>query len=107
MLPRDIVERPFHFASAVSFATAVLSFLFTSQGKLQSSAGEIGNLIKAPQGRALQSINLRGQFQNSVSKHGFHKITVLGTAGQDTSKTASQAASHRMCALSSSGTTTS
>lgn len=100
MSPRDIAKRPFHFASAVSFATAVLSFLFTSQGKLQSSVGEIGNLIKAPQGRALQSINLRGQFQNSVSKHGLHGTAVLGTA-------ASQAASHRMCSLSSSGTITS
>lgn len=92
MLPRGIVKRPFHFASAVSFATAVLSFLFISQGKLQSSVGEIGNLIKAPQGRALQSISLRGQFQNSVSKYGLHKITVLGTAEQDMSK---ENSSHR------------
>lgn len=30
VLPRDIVKRWFHFASAVSFATSVLSFLFRS-----------------------------------------------------------------------------
>lgn len=85
MLLRDVVKRPFHFASAASSATAVLSFLFTSQGKLQSSVGEIGNLLKPPQGRALQSTNLRGQLKNSVGKHGLHG-TVLSTAGQDTSK---------------------
>lgn len=92
------MKRPFHFVSAVSFATAVLSFLFRSQGMLQSSGGEIGKLIKAPQGRALESVSLRGQFQNPVNKQGLHKTPVLGIAGTDTSKDklSPRAASHRM-----------
>lgn len=109
MLPRDIVKRPFHFVSAVSFATAVLSFLFRSQGMLQSSGGEIGKLIKAPQGRALESVSLRGQFQNPVNKQGLHKTTVLGIAGRDASKDklSPRAASQRMCSSISGGTTAS
>lgn len=86
VLPRDIVKRWFHFASAVSFATSVLSFLFRSQGMLQSFGGEIGKFIEAPQGKALESISPRGPFQNSVNKHKLHKTTVLGIAGRDVSK---------------------
>lgn len=76
---------------------------------LQSFGGEIGKLVKAPQGRALESVSLRGQIQNSVNKHRLQKTTVLGTAGRDMSmdKLSPGAASHRMCSSTSGGTTAS
>lgn len=58
-----MVKRLFHFVSAVSFAPVVLSFLFRSQGMLLSFGGEIGKLIKAPQGGALER-----QSQEPISK---------------------------------------
>lgn len=72
---------------------------------LPSFGAEIGELMEAPQGRALQSVSLRGPLQHLVNKHRFTGNSVRHGWVRHERGEASQAASHRMCSSISGGTT--